>query len=30
MRMYIWCVMMVGATYDEDAYLVFEDKRYYF
>ena len=30
MRMCIWCVMMVGASSDEDVYLVFEDKRYYF
>ena len=30
MRMFIWCVMMVGATSDEDMHLMFEDERYYF
>ena len=24
MRIYIWCLMMVGVTSDEDVYLVFD------
>ena len=27
MRMYIWCLMMVGETSDEDVHLVFDDGR---